>query len=59
MKFFKVRLVNRFSKKFIVDIAIEATSKLEAKRLALKFYRGKAHVYAESATTNFKYLKVG
>lgn len=59
-KLYKVSIVNRFTKAFIEDVAVTANSKAEAKVLALKmFRRSKRAFMAASASTNFKYLKVG
>lgn len=58
-KLYKVRIVNRFTKEFIVDIAVTANSVVQAKYLGLKAHGYKPHLMAESATTNFKWLKVG
>lgn len=58
-KLYKVRIVNRFTKEFIADVAVTANSMIQAKYLGLKLYGYKPNLYAESATTNFKWLKVG
>ena len=57
-KLYKVSIVNRFTKVFVEDVAVTASSKAEAKVLALKMFRRSKRAYiAASASTNFKYLK--